>query len=177
MLPQIPHSLQPNSDSVRQLEHYLSESLKLRVLNIPEPPGKLATSGSKLAILFSGGLDCTVLARMAHDLLTAEEEIDLLNVAFENPRVVQAAQKPPNRHNQNSQVSNPGVVGPLDQGSFYENCPDRITGRRSFKELQDICPTRKWNFVAVNSLIPHHQFSIDAVLDKYPVRGNSSSSK
>ncbi|KAK5168048.1 uncharacterized protein LTR77_006616 [Saxophila tyrrhenica] len=119
------------SPSVSRLEELLQDSLSLRVSNIPGPPGTEDSDGSisKLAVLFSGGLDCTVLARMAHDLLPAHEPIDLLNVAFENPRIHDAS---------------------LGGVSAFELCPDRITGRASFAELQEVCPGRLWRFVAIN---------------------------
>ncbi|KKY23880.1 putative asparagine synthase related protein [Phaeomoniella chlamydospora] len=85
----------------------------------------------KVAILFSGGLDCTILARLAHEILDPKESIDLLNVAFENPRSVAAARLRPN----------------FDP---YEACPDRITGRRSFVELFKACPGREFRFVAID---------------------------
>ena len=68
-----------------------------------------------------------MLARIAHDLLPHADDIDLLNVAFENPRVHQKA-----------------------QGSPFELCPDRVTGRASYAELCQVCPGRKWRFVAVD---------------------------
>ncbi|KAJ4318393.1 hypothetical protein N0V94_004439 [Neodidymelliopsis sp. IMI 364377] len=83
----------------------------------------------QVAVLFSGGLDCTVLARLCHDLLPLDESIDLLNVAFENPRI-------------HSKLE-PGT-------SPYELCPDRITGRSSHAELEQVCPGRHWRFVEVN---------------------------
>ena len=119
------------------LKEQLLESLRLRVLHIPQPP--LSSSKSaRVAILFSGGLDCTVLARLAHDLLGAEDEIDLINVAFENPRVVAQLQK---------EAKGQDV-------DFYEACPDRITGRKSFAELKVTCPDRAYRFLAVSSPAP-----------------------
>lgn len=93
----------------------------------------LANQGSehpaKVAILFSGGLDCAILARLCHDLLPPDQSIDLLNVAFENPR----------------------IHGNLEPGtSPYERCPDRITGRACHAELQQVCPDRHWRFVQVD---------------------------
>lgn len=86
-------------------------------------------SETRVAVLFSGGLDCTILARMCHDLLDTSETIDLLNVAFENPR----------------------IHGKLEFGTTpYELCPDRITGRSSHAELCKACPDRDWRFVEVN---------------------------
>src|SRR5436189_1904790 len=78
--------LLPLSSLVEDLELRLRRSLELRVQNIPEPPRFSNQDGSKLALLFSGGLDCTILARLTHEILPITEPIDLLNVAFENPR-------------------------------------------------------------------------------------------
>lgn len=113
-----------------ELHQHLLASLKLRVLNVPLPP-YTNELGARVAILFSGGLDCTVLARLAHDLLPSSHRIDLVNVAFENPRIAAQLQQ----------------SGTLD---LYELCPDRITGRKSFAELLEICPSRCWNFVTVS---------------------------
>jgi asparagine synthetase B (glutamine-hydrolysing) len=125
---------------VVRLEQLLRDSLALRVLNIPDPPilpgsgisGNSSTP-TRLAILFSGGLDCTVLARLSHELLPLSEPIDLLNVAFQNPRIHKASD--------------------ADAQAFdaaLESCPDRITGRASYAELCQVCPGRQWRFVAIN---------------------------
>ncbi|KAK4153480.1 hypothetical protein C8A00DRAFT_33771 [Chaetomidium leptoderma] len=126
-------ALTAGSPSVGMLRQQLLQSLRLRVLNIPLPPDSSAEAKTRVAVLFSGGLDCTVLARLCHDVLDPDQEIDLLNVAFENPRVVAHLQK------ENGRLPN-----------FYEACPDRITGRRSFAELQNVCPGRAFRFVAIN---------------------------
>ncbi|KAL4743666.1 asparagine synthase-domain-containing protein [Aspergillus similis] len=127
-----PSPLTIASSVLRELEDRLRQSLALRIQNIREPPFA-GGDNVKIAVLFSGGLDCTLLARLAHDILPPGETIDLLNVAFENPRVVAAASK--------------GLGQP---SSAYEGCPDRITGRAAFAELQRVCPTRNWRFVAVD---------------------------
>ena len=85
-------------------------------------------SASKLGILFSGGIDCTMLAYLAHKSLPADEPIDLLNVSF----------------NQQKQL-NSSVV---HESNF--DVPDRLTGISSLKELRCLCPNRNWNFVEVN---------------------------
>ncbi|QIX01613.1 hypothetical protein AMS68_007130 [Peltaster fructicola] len=127
-----------DKEVVSMVHTQLSDALRARVLDIPEPPCETHTLpvGSRLAILFSGGLDCTLLARLAHDLLPVNTPIDLLNVAFENPRI----------------HKNLAEDGP----SAYELCPDRVTGRASFKELLEVCPRRPWRFVACN--IPYAEF-------------------
>jgi asparagine synthetase B (glutamine-hydrolysing) len=132
-LPSNPPPLDEHSEAVACLEDVLRDSLRLRVLNIPDPPLPeiYSSDRTKLAILFSGGLDCTVLARMSHDLLPEDEPIDLLNVAFENPRI----------HRKSGAGASNGAC---------EMCPDRVTGRASFDELKSVCPGRQWRFVAIN---------------------------
>ncbi|KAL4933984.1 asparagine synthetase domain-containing protein [Aspergillus undulatus] len=127
-----PPPLTTTSSNLRELEDRLRQSLALRIQNVREPPSA-GDSNVKIAVLFSGGLDCTLLARLAHDILPSGETIDLLNVAFENPRVVAAAAK-----------------GLKQLPSAYEGCPDRITGRAAFAELQRVCPARNWRFVAID---------------------------
>lgn len=128
-IPDGPKQLEDGHAAVDQLKAHLLQSLKYRVQDVPMlPSGSVAKP--RVAVLFSGGLDCTVLARLTHELVSKEQQIDLLNVAFENPRL--AAQ-------------NKG----LDIAKLYEMCPDRITGRQSFTELTTSCPGRRWNFVAV----------------------------
>ena len=74
-------------------------------------------SNVRLAVMFSGGLDCSILAALASSICSCDEPIDLLNVAFEDPR------RP---------------LMPDDQGNMKVNwqVPDRITGRESYNELQ-----------------------------------------
>lgn len=88
-----------------------------------------SNTGARIAVLFSGGLDCTILARLAHKILPTAQGIDLLNVAFENPRI----------H---------GNLAPTE--SPYELCPDRITGRSTHAELVRNCPDRHWRFVEID---------------------------
>lgn len=117
-----------------------------RVCGIPDPPlptnhpyADKISDPSRLAVLFSGGLDCTVLARLTHDLLPDTEPIDLLNVAFQNPRI-----------HKNSHESEEAYL------AAFESCPDRITGRASYDELCRVCPDRQWRFVAIN--VPYAEF-------------------
>ncbi|OAA48744.1 asparagine synthetase domain containing protein 1 [Metarhizium rileyi] len=142
-IPVEPSRLTQQSGAVAQLRQHLTDSLQLRVLQVPLPP-KASPTDARIAVLFSGGLDCTVLARLASDMLPPEQTIDLLNVAFENPRI--AAQKK-------------GV----SRDELFELCPDRITGRKSFAELLAICPLRKWRLVTVNvpfSLATEHRSEV-----------------
>ena len=132
-MPESNEVLDYNSPSVALLRHWLSKSLSLRILDVPEPPGLLSSLDIRVAILFSGGLDCTVLVRLAHELLPPGQGMDLINVAFENPRQVALL----------ASRSNP------PEGGIYEACPDRITGRKAFAELKAACPGRLLRFIAV----------------------------
>ncbi|KAI4908478.1 uncharacterized protein J4E92_010877 [Alternaria infectoria] len=127
------NSASQDAGAVEQLRASLERSLQLRTQHIREAvtgESKLGVSGeTRVAVLFSGGLDCTILARMCHDLLPLSEPVDLLNVAFENPRI----------HSNLEPDASP-----------YELCPDRVTGRSSLAELVEICPGREWRFVEVN---------------------------
>ncbi|KAF3003701.1 hypothetical protein E8E13_008960 [Curvularia kusanoi] len=127
-----PTGLHPDHDGQIDLKTALRQSLTLRTQHVREAfssSSSIAPKVAKVAVLFSGGLDCTILARLCHDLLPLNEDIDLLNVAFENPR----------------------VHGKLESGaSPYEACPDRITGRASHAELERVCPNRRWRFVEIN---------------------------
>ncbi|GAB1726117.1 hypothetical protein NU195Hw_g1222t1 [Hortaea werneckii] len=141
----IPSSWEPLRSSaapVSRLHELLHASTSQRILKIPDHPGLRDApvdehAAARLAILFSGGLDCTVLARLAHDIFPPSESIDLLNVAFQNPRIHKS--------------SEPGK----DSQTAYELCPDRITGRAAHAELQKVCPDRHWRFVAIN--IPYDE--------------------
>lgn len=129
-----PSSLTAASSAVEELHQHLAQSLSLRILDIPVPPGATDLD-ARLAVLFSGGLDCTMLARIAHDVLPTGQPIDLINVAFENPRIA-------SQHKGHSQEQ------------LYELCPDRITGRKSFAELVKTCPARTWRLLTVYKPLP-----------------------
>ena len=132
-MPQSHEVLSYDTSSVALLRHWLSESLKLRVLGVPEPSDLASNLDVRVAVLFSGGLDCSILVRLAHEFLPPEQGIDLINVAFENPRQVAIWTSQPNP----------------PEGGIYESCPDRITGRKAFAELKTACVGRYLRFIAV----------------------------
>lgn len=118
---------------------------------------------ARVAVLFSGGIDSTVITYLAHrcvNLQTSlmllmhcrhiptDEPIDLLNVAFENPRKIKiqeegniggVSKRRPLR-------SKPESDGLNNNYKLYE-VPDRKTGRDEVEELRRLCPGRIWNFV------------------------------
>ena len=130
---------------VLELREELRESLGHRILNIPDSPSDLEQP-TRIAILFSGGVDCTLIARMVHDILPNDHAVDLLNVAFENPRAIAATKTSLSKHSQ--------TVAALDH-LIYGRCPDRMTGLSSHNELLDVCPGRCWRFVSID--IPYSE--------------------
>ncbi|RNA31282.1 asparagine synthetase domain-containing 1 [Brachionus plicatilis] len=90
-----------NSDLVEKFYQVLKKSVTRRVENIPNfckkcsklDHAKFRTDGqkncehSKIAVLFSGGVDSTVLAALVDECIAESEPIDLLNIAFEKPGV------------------------------------------------------------------------------------------
>lgn len=146
----------------------------MRVQDVPtvthsqrnDSPFHREVSEARVAVLFSGGLDCTVLARLAHEVLPKDETIDLLNVAFENRRVV-AAQSGTQRKNTKSSLAQEVIsVADFDP---YALCPDRETGVRSYEELRRACPERHFRFVKIN--VPYeevleHKLTVQTLL--YP---------
>uniref|UniRef100_A0A182JQQ4 Glutamine amidotransferase type-2 domain-containing protein n=1 Tax=Anopheles christyi TaxID=43041 RepID=A0A182JQQ4_9DIPT len=110
----------------------LRESVQERIINTTPFCKKCIDSQTpcahpKVGILFSGGIDCTILALLADEFVPANIPIELMNVAFEKV----------NRTNvQHSQID--------------WNVPDRVTGLSTLDELRNLKPNREWNFVEVN---------------------------
>lgn len=117
-----------------QLLTVLTAAVSIRTLTIPQTHTynfPLTELRPRIAVLFSGGLDCSVLSWLIHTLLPLNEPIDLINVAFENPRTVAA-----NR---------------TKLEDVYRVCPDRITGLSGWEELRRLSrgTMRNWRFVEV----------------------------
>ncbi|XP_058459210.1 asparagine synthetase domain-containing protein CG17486 isoform X2 [Malaya genurostris] len=115
-----------------QLIEILSKSVRERTINTPQHCKEcIGTESrcphSKVGILFSGGIDCTIIALLVDKFVDQDIPIDLINVAF------QKVERP---GNQKSVIS--------------WDVPDRLTGRATLKELHILRPKRKWQFVEVN---------------------------
>lgn len=97
---------------------------------------------ARIAILFSGGLDCITLATLADRHLPTGEAIDLLNVAFENPRVERAAaaavigKKKKKKKNKDVSGDEPADAAVEEGTKSRYDVPDRLTGRLSVEELR-----------------------------------------
>ncbi|KAK9484875.1 asparagine synthase-domain-containing protein [Lipomyces starkeyi] len=112
---------------VTEFSSTLLAAVRRRVLAVHHSRSKTDT----YAILFSGGIDCTLLAYLtAICLRDHNAHIDLLNVAFENPRI----------------------------GGGYDT-PDRILGRQSWQELRSLPGLQSsqcdFRFVEIN--VPYTQ--------------------
>jgi len=167
--------------AVDRLIYELDKSVCLQVQSIPQrkyvlpvfsfsitsyydkSPGK-----ARIAILFSGGIDSTALCYFADRYssflstplsncynrhIPKDEPIDLLNVAFENPRKIRvqlegnpdALSKHLKRERRKFEQN-----GWVQQYSTPYLVPDRIGGLEELEELQKVCPGRIWNFVGCN---------------------------
>lgn len=120
-------AIQETSNKIIKL---LSQSVKERIENTSPYcknciKSKITCTHPRVGILFSGGIDCTILAALSNKYIKNDIPIDLMNVAFEKVR-----------KNQNSEIN--------------WDVPDRITGRQSIEELRKIFPERKWNLIEVN---------------------------
>ncbi|KAJ7783520.1 asparagine synthase-domain-containing protein [Mycena maculata] len=124
---------------VDELINQLDRSVELRVRDIPQA----RSAAARVAVLFSGGIDSTVLAFLAHKHIPLDEPIDLLNVAFENPRKING-QTPMNNTKARRKPQKPEA-----NATPPYMVPDRVTGIQEVEELRKLCP-RVWNFVEVN---------------------------
>ncbi|XP_045477984.1 asparagine synthetase domain-containing protein CG17486 isoform X2 [Harmonia axyridis] len=109
-------------EDVQELKKRLENSIKRRITGQPQfcqdcIKDQMNCNHANVGVLFSGGVDCAVIALLAHKFVPMDKPIDLLNVAF----------------------------------SKYDfNTPDRTTGLQTLRELEKLCPERKWKFVEIN---------------------------
>lgn len=98
----------------------LTEAVRRRCEN------RAGDSVGGISILFSGGLDSSILARIADMILPAGDEIELVNVAFENENFLKS--------------------------SNFEQLlvPDRKTGLITLESLRSCSPLRNWKFVPID---------------------------
>ncbi|KAJ4494303.1 asparagine synthase-domain-containing protein [Lentinula lateritia] len=144
---------EPLENLITQLNH----SVMLKVRDIPQDV--LLKGQSRVAVLFSGGIDSTILTLLADRHIPRDEPIDLLNVAFENPRKIKVQRKGninPNKKKSKVKVSESDTDTALSNSVVAEfMVPDRVTGLSEVEELRKLCPGRVWNFVEIN--VPYHE--------------------
>ncbi|XP_030025056.2 asparagine synthetase domain-containing protein CG17486 isoform X2 [Manduca sexta] len=114
------------NETIFKITKLLEKSVEIRLKRQPAKCklcitlNALICHHSSVGILFSGGLDCTILAFIADKYISQEQSIDLINVAFSK------------NNNQSYDV------------------PDRITAKHSLEQLKKLCPKREWVFREVN---------------------------
>ncbi|CAH8669353.1 unnamed protein product [Schistosoma rodhaini] len=93
-------------------------------------------SGSLFGLLFSGGLDSSVIAALLDRFVPEDQSIDLINVAFQ-------------KRCAGVSFNNSDC---LDKDSLIsaEEAPDRQTALKSYEELCKLSARRKWNLIKVN---------------------------
>ncbi|KZT21680.1 hypothetical protein NEOLEDRAFT_1073160 [Neolentinus lepideus HHB14362 ss-1] len=137
------------SAAIDDLIRELDNSIRLQVQTIPQP--RQDADKSSVAVLFSGGIDSTVLAFLAHRHIPLEEPIDLLNVAFENPRKIQGNVAGSNKRKKVKKDNDEQLSSDV---SWL--VPDRVSGLKETEELRRLCPGRRWNFIEIN--IPYQEY-------------------
>ncbi|CAO3614841.1 unnamed protein product [Cunninghamella echinulata] len=142
---EVPEINQAMEQTIQQFIDVLGEAVRRRVADVPYLNSH--ETSPRIAILFSGGLDCICLAALVHQLIPITETIDLLNVAFENPRS-EMAKEQNKKKNSNSKATS------SNSKSTYDT-PDRVTGKASVAELRTMAPDRHWNFVEIN--VPYEE--------------------
>ncbi|KAH7104468.1 asparagine synthase-domain-containing protein [Auriculariales sp. MPI-PUGE-AT-0066] len=139
------------SAAIGHLIEHLDRSVHLRVQHVPRLPREMTpgvSTTARIGILFSGGLDSTILARLADRHVPQDEPIDLLNVAFENPRKLQAQIRFKSQGKGKGKKTSISLEVPSSTSAY--DAPDRLTGREEVEELRRLSPHRQWNFVEVN---------------------------
>jgi len=160
------------SSAVEDLICHLDRSVALRVRNIPPRTAKSPTIdnahpappvSARVAVLFSGGIDSTTCAYLANRHIPPDEPIDLLNIAFENPRKIRV-QMDGNVGGMNKKKKKLNALHDVASmqgqasGRYDPNylVPDRSAGLSELEELRKLCPNRQWNFVEID--VPYTEY-------------------
>ncbi|XP_052854736.1 asparagine synthetase domain-containing protein CG17486 [Drosophila gunungcola] len=147
-------------ESLTTLHQLLCDSVRNRVRNtapacrlcLTKLGLKTKCNHAKICILFSGGIDCTILALLANQFVSDNEPIELINVAFES-------------------------IEGQNISEILWDVPDRRTSLLAIEELKKLCPKRCWNLLKVNvtrselqqhlnTHIKHLIYPLETVLDE-----------
>ncbi|KAG8781896.1 hypothetical protein FRC15_007895 [Serendipita sp. 397] len=138
-------------ETVTKYIAHLEESVSLRTRDIPRHVSQ-GTNTARVSVMFSGGIDSSVVAFLAHRHIPLSEPIDLLNVAFENPRALEAdihpsKTKKPKRQSEDAHED--------EKEAKKYSVPDRLTGLTQLEEFRRLAPERVWNFVEID--VPYEE--------------------
>jgi len=89
---------------------------------------------------------CPFICQSVMRHVPKHEPIDLLNVAFENPRKLKHANGIPSTPRRRARL--PVHLEPISPVDYL--VPDRVGGLEEVEELRRLCPNRIWNFVEMN---------------------------
>ncbi|KAI6136811.1 asparagine synthase-domain-containing protein [Pisolithus sp. B1] len=128
------------SDAVDELISHLNQSVMLRVRDIPVHFGQ--EGKARVAVLFSGGIDSTMLAFLAHRHVPEDEAIDLINVAFENPRKIHVRL----RRERKKYRKAGEIMKVTDEGTTLYLVPDRVTGLEEVERIAETVPGENVEF-------------------------------
>lgn len=123
-------------ENIEKLYQHLSVAVRDRVDTIHP----LKKGNDPVSVLFSGGLDCSVIAALiCHHILESESKtvVELLNVGFENPRT----------------------------GLLPAQVPDRALGRKSANALKALFPQIDIKFVEVDVAYQEYLEKRDHILE------------
>ncbi|PWN39473.1 hypothetical protein IE81DRAFT_326514 [Ceraceosorus guamensis] len=121
--------------AVRTLHNVLKEAVRQRVESIH---CAAQSDAPALALLYSGGLDSAVLAALTDVVYPSHQPIELLTVAFANPRKLASTR------------SKCVTEGHQAESRATFDTPDRLTARRGVQELRGINPQREWRLIEID---------------------------
>ena len=120
-----------NQTTVDMFTQHLRDAVSIQCSTID------GSSSDHIGVLFSGGIDCTIIALLVSESISLNQSIDLINVVF---------------------------VGDLNQSAVRRLVPDRITAIQSYIELQRLQPNRTFNLIQVDLTIDMMIQSRDKIL-------------
>ncbi|KAL6942655.1 hypothetical protein ACO0QE_003840 [Hanseniaspora vineae] len=118
-------SIERSEEISASLFNVLKDSVRMRVETIH--PMHMSHNNA-ISVLFSGGLDCSVIVALICSIVKPGTVVELLNVGFENPRTKMQPQ----------------------------DVPDRVLGLKSYEQLHKIFPLCDLRFIEVD--VPYKEY-------------------
>lgn len=86
-----------DASKIEKLHKVLNNACSIRQSTIHPLHAIKNNSGAQLGVLFSGGLDCTIISALISENMREPAAIDLITVGFDNPRTNLKASESPDR--------------------------------------------------------------------------------